>query len=592
MCVFVSYVREDSAEVDRLQTALEAAGVQVWRDIADLWPGEDWRAKIRQAITDKAMVFIACFSHNSLAREKSYQNEELILAIQELRSRRPDVPWLMPVRFDDCAIPDQDIGAGRTLTSLQRADLFGDRLDEDTVRLVAAVRRALELRVDSFPISAPLGSANESPRPDRCKSNSSQGNWDDSLPEARPRPGKGNQGETKRGGGDDWPSTEWDELSEVDYWAELAADLPLRAPARDLPLAPTGSAAVSPDPPRPELSPAGVQLASSRYELGTKIGWGRISEVYRARDLYLDRIVAVKMLRKDLAKDQTFKARFRREAQSAASLNHPSIVAVYGTGEDNTRASDVPFIVMEYIDGRTIRDLLRDGGRLIPERALEITDGVLRALDYSHRNGVVHRAIKPGNVMLNRQGEIKVMDFGIARATSDAQATMTQTAQVHSTQQYTSPEQTLGERVDARSDLYSVGCLLYELLTGRPPFTGDSPLAIADQHVRENPTLPSRVDPELPRWADPIVLHALAKDPADRYQTAAEMRSDIQRALSGSPVADRVRPANAYAADVGIRRMDPLGTTQMQGLPGVIPPYKYGPFEHANRSGKWRRRKK
>ncbi len=239
------------------------------------------------------------------------------------------------------------------------------------------------------------------------------------------------------------------------------------------------------------------RLLGGRYELDGVVGRGGMAEVYRARDLRLDRVVAVKTLREDLARDQTFQARFRREAQSAASLNHPSIVAVYDTGEDSTSMSHVPFIVMEFVDGRTIRDLLRDDRRLLPERALEITDGVLRALDYSHRAGIVHRDIKPGNVMLNRQGEIKVMDFGIARAVADTQATMTQTAQVIGTAQYLSPEQARGERVDARSDLYSVGCLLYELLTGRPPFMGDSPVSIAYQHVREAPVPPSRVDPEL-----------------------------------------------------------------------------------------------
>ncbi|SRR5712691_4514699 len=323
------------------------------------------------------------------------------------------------------------------------------------------------------------------------------------------------------------------------------------------------------------------RLLGGRYELDGVVGRGGMAEVYRARDLRLDRIVAVKTLREDLARDQTFQARFRREAQSAASLNHPSIVAVYDTGEDTTPTSHVPFIVMEYVDGRTIRDLLRDDRRLLPERALEITDGVLRALDYSHRHGIVHRDIKPGNVMLNRQGEIKVMDFGIARAISDAQATMTQTAQVIGTAQYLSPEQARGERVDSRSDLYSVGCLLYELLTGRPPFTGDSPVAIAYQHVRENPIPPSRVDPELPAWADPIVLRAMAKDPGERYQSAAEMRSDIQRALSGYPVGAQMHPTSTYVGPggPGTRRMDPLGATALQGAgpTGGIPPYQYGP---------------
>jgi eukaryotic-like serine/threonine-protein kinase len=313
------------------------------------------------------------------------------------------------------------------------------------------------------------------------------------------------------------------------------------------------------------------RLLGGRYELDGIVGRGGMAEVYRARDIRLDRIVAVKTLREDLARDQTFQARFRREAQSAASLNHPSIVAVYDTGEDNTGGSHIPYIVMEYVDGRTLRDLLREDRRLLPERALEITDGVLRALDYSHRNGIVHRDIKPGNVMLTRGGQVKVMDFGIARAVSDAQATMTQTAQVIGTAQYLSPEQARGERVDARSDLYSTGCLLYELLTGRPPFLGDSPVAIAYQHVRENPVPPSRVDPEVPQWADTIVLRAMAKDPRDRYQSAGDMRQDIQRALQGVPVA-APRTA-AYGATT--QRVGPA--TAMAGVPtGALPGYQYG----------------
>ncbi len=326
------------------------------------------------------------------------------------------------------------------------------------------------------------------------------------------------------------------------------------------------------------------RLLGGRYELDGVVGRGGMAEVYRARDIRLDRIVAVKTLRDDLARDQTFQARFRREAQSAASLNHPSVVAVYDTGEDMVGPTPVPYIVMEYVDGRTLRELLREDRRLLPERALEITDGVLRALDYSHRNGIVHRDIKPGNVMLTRAGDVKVMDFGIARAVSDAQATMTQTAQVIGTAQYLSPEQARGERVDARSDLYSTGCLLYELLTGRPPFTGDSPVAIAYQHVRENPVPPSRVDPEIPPWADSIVLKAMAKDPGDRYQSAGEMRNDIQRALQGMPVAAATR-MDAYQ---GTRRMGQA--TQMAGRTGAIPPYDYGPEdEPPDRGGrkKW-----
>ncbi len=327
------------------------------------------------------------------------------------------------------------------------------------------------------------------------------------------------------------------------------------------------------------------RLLGGRYELDGVVGRGGMAEVYRARDIRLDRIVAVKTLREDLARDATFQARFRREAQSAASLNHPSIVAVYDTGEDEAGPTHVPYIVMEYVDGRTLRELLRDDRRLLPERALEITDGVLRALDYSHRNGIVHRDIKPGNVMLTRSAEVKVMDFGIARAVSDAQATMTQTAQVIGTAQYLSPEQARGERVDARSDLYSTGCLLYELLTGRPPFTGDSPVAIAYQHVRENPIPPSRIDPEIPVWADSIVLKAMAKDPAERYQSAAEMRTDIQRALSGVPVAAPPQPTEMYSP--GTQRMGP--NTMMAGAAptGAVP---YGPDEDGYGGGNGRRK--
>ena len=315
------------------------------------------------------------------------------------------------------------------------------------------------------------------------------------------------------------------------------------------------------------------RLLGGRYELDGVVGRGGMAEVYRARDIRLDRIVAIKTLRADLARDQIFQARFRREAQSAASLNHPSIVAVYDTGEDMATGLPVPYIVMEYVDGRTVRDLLQDGHRLLPERSLEIIDGVLRALDYSHQAGIVHRDIKPGNVMVTRNGDVKVMDFGIARAMSDAQATMTQTAQVIGTAQYLSPEQARGERVDSRSDLYSTGCLLYELLTGRPPFTGDSPVAIAYQHVRENPIPPSRVDPDVPPWADAIVLKAMAKSPADRYQTAGDMRADLQRAASGLPVA--AAPPTRVDMYQNTQRM---GSDPMTGRTSAIPPvadYEY-----------------
>ncbi|MDX3076338.1 Stk1 family PASTA domain-containing Ser/Thr kinase [Streptomyces sp. MI02-7b] len=273
-----------------------------------------------------------------------------------------------------------------------------------------------------------------------------------------------------------------------------------------------------------------------RYELGSVLGRGGMAEVYIAHDTRLGRTVAVKTLRVDLARDPSFQARFRREAQSAASLNHPSIVAVYDTGEDYVDGVSIPYIVMEYVDGSTLRELLHSGRKLLPERSLEMTVGILQALEYSHRSGIVHRDIKPANVMLTRQGQVKVMDFGIARAMGDSGMTMTQTAAVIGTAQYLSPEQAKGETVDARSDLYSAGCLLYELLTVRPPFVGDSPVAVAYQHVREEPQPPSVYDPEVSPEMDAIVLKALTKDPDYRYQSADEMRADIEACLDGQPV--------------------------------------------------------
>ena len=327
------------------------------------------------------------------------------------------------------------------------------------------------------------------------------------------------------------------------------------------------------------------RLLGDRYELDGVVGRGGMAEVYRARDLRLDRTVAIKTLRTDLARDQTFQARFRREAQSAASLNNPSIVAVYDTGEDMSSGVPVPFIVMEFVDGRTVRDLLIEGHRLLPERTLEIVSGVLRALEYSHQAGIVHRDIKPGNVMVTRNGDVKVMDFGIARAMSDAQSTMTQTAQVIGTAQYLSPEQARGERVDARSDLYSTGCLMYELLTGRPPFTGDSPVAIAYQHVRENPIPPSRLDPTLPPWADSIVLKAMAKSPNDRYQSAAEMNADIQRAASGMQVAAALQPPTRidYYEQQRTQQMGPQ--TMMGVAPTTMTPYQNTGYQAGYQTG-------
>ena len=278
------------------------------------------------------------------------------------------------------------------------------------------------------------------------------------------------------------------------------------------------------------------QVLGERYEIGGVLGRGGMAEVHLGRDLRLGREVAVKVLRSDLARDPSFQVRFRREAQAAASLNHPAIVAVYDTGEDRTTTGATPYIVMEYVEGDTLRDVLRREGVLPPDRAMSLTADICAALDFSHRNGIVHRDVKPGNVMLTPDGSVKVMDFGIARAVSDSAATMTSTAAVIGTAQYLSPEQARGESVDARSDVYSVGCLLFELVTGAPPFTGDSPVSVAYQHVREDPRLPSSVNPQVPHELDAIVLKALSKNPANRYQSAAEMRNDLLRALAGQRV--------------------------------------------------------
>jgi eukaryotic-like serine/threonine-protein kinase len=274
------------------------------------------------------------------------------------------------------------------------------------------------------------------------------------------------------------------------------------------------------------------RLLSDRYELGETLGYGGMSEVHRGRDVRLDRDVAVKVLRADLARDPQFQHRFRREAQNAAALNHPAIAAVYDTGETVSDYGPLPYIVMEFVDGRTLRDIVKTEGPMDEQRAMETMVDVCAALDFSHRNGIIHRDIKPANVMINNVGAVKVMDFGIARALADGQG-VTQTAAVVGTAQYLSPEQARGELVDARSDVYAAGCVLYELVTGDPPFTGDSPVAVAYQHVREDPTPPSSQNPGVSAALDAVVLKAMSKNPANRYQSAAEMRTDLIRVLSG-----------------------------------------------------------
>jgi serine/threonine-protein kinase len=275
------------------------------------------------------------------------------------------------------------------------------------------------------------------------------------------------------------------------------------------------------------------RLLSNRYELGETLGYGGMSEVHKGRDVRLGRDVAVKVLRADLARDPQFQTRFRREAQNAAALNHPAIVAVYDTGETQTEYGPLPYIVMEFVEGRTLRDIIKSEGPLAGKRAMEIMADVCAALDFSHRHGIVHRDVKPANAMINRAGAVKVMDFGIARAVSDGQAAVTQTSAVIGTAQYLSPEQARGESVDARSDVYAAGCVLFELITAEPPFTGDSPVAVAYQHVREDPRKPSMVNPRVSPALDAIVLKAMSKNPANRYQSSAEMRGDLVRVLSG-----------------------------------------------------------
>jgi serine/threonine protein kinase len=267
-----------------------------------------------------------------------------------------------------------------------------------------------------------------------------------------------------------------------------------------------------------------------RYEVGRLLGAGGMAEVFEGRDRLLARRVAIKVLQAQFVRDPSFLIRFKREAQAAASLSHPNIVGVYDTGtEDGTH-----FIVMEFVDGRTLKDVIRAEGPLYPERAAEICADVCGALIAAHARGLIHRDIKPGNVMLTPDGKVKVMDFGIARATTSE--TITQTAAVVGTAQYISPEQAQGQTVDYRSDLYSVGCCLFEMLTGTVPFTGATPVAIAYRHVREDPTPPRMLNPDVPAPLEAICLKAMAKLPDNRYQTAAEMHDDLQRFRNGQPV--------------------------------------------------------
>ena len=279
------------------------------------------------------------------------------------------------------------------------------------------------------------------------------------------------------------------------------------------------------------------RMLAGRYRVGALIGRGGMADVHVGTDTRLGRQVAVKLLKPQLATDPAFRMRFRQEAQSAARMAHPTIVRVFDAGEETvTDASghevQLPFIVMEYVEGRLLKDIIHEGP-LDPAAAVRVIDGVLTALEYSHRAGVVHRDIKPGNIMITTTGQVKVMDFGIARAVSDSATTVAQTTAILGTASYFSPEQAKGETVDARTDLYSTGVVLFEMLTGRPPFRGDTPVAVAYQHVSERPVKPSVINPKVSPALDAVVLHALAKDRDVRYQTAAEFRADVDTASSG-----------------------------------------------------------
>jgi serine/threonine protein kinase len=303
------------------------------------------------------------------------------------------------------------------------------------------------------------------------------------------------------------------------------------------------------------------QVLVGRYEVGRLLGAGGMAEVYEGHDRLLARRVAIKVLLAQYAHDPAFLTRFRREAQAAASLSHPNIVAVFDTGAED----DIWFIVMEYVAGRTLKDVIRTEGALYWARAAEIAADVAGALTAAHARGVVHRDVKPGNVMLTTDGKVKVMDFGIARAS--AVPSITQTAAVLGTAQYIAPEQAQGLEVDARSDVYALGCCLYEMLTGQVPFTGPTPVAIAYRHVREDPTPPRMLNPDVPVSLELVCLKAMAKRPDDRYQTAMEMRQDLERVRAGQPVSVGVPLSSQATQAVGAGGVAESPTTVLGGSP-------------------------
>ncbi|MEU3429941.1 protein kinase domain-containing protein [Streptomyces gardneri] len=341
---------------------------------------------------------------------------------------------------------------------------------------------------------------------------------------------------------------------------------------------------------------AGGSVAGGRYQLRDLLGEGGMASVYLAYDSALDRQVAIKTLHTELGREQSFRERFRREAQAVAKLSHTNIVSVFDTGEDTLDGAVMPYIVMEYVEGQPLGSVLaadiRQYGAMPADKALKVTADVLAALEVSHEMGLVHRDIKPGNVMTTKRGVVKVMDFGIARAMQSGVTSMTQTGMVVGTPQYLSPEQALGRAVDARSDLYSVGIMLFQLLTGRLPFDADSPLAIAYAHVQEEPVAPSSVNRSVTPAMDALVARALRKNPNERFPSAAVMRDECLRVLSagqtGAPMIVQGGPVSS-GSGVGSAVFPPVGQTppptpqpgphgvQQPYLPPTPQPGPYGP---------------
>ncbi|WP_431043333.1 protein kinase domain-containing protein [Streptomyces sp. P1-3] len=330
---------------------------------------------------------------------------------------------------------------------------------------------------------------------------------------------------------------------------------------------------------------AGQSIGGGRYQLQDLLGEGGMASVHLAYDTALDRQVAIKTLHTELGREQSFRERFRREAQAVAKLSHTNIVSVFDTGEDDINGSLMPYIIMEYVEGQPLRSALdtdvQQYGAMPTDKALKITGDVLAALEVSHEMGLVHRDIKPGNVMMTKRGVVKVMDFGIARAMQSGVTSMTQTGMVVGTPQYLSPEQALGRGVDARSDLYSVGIMLFELLTGRLPFDADSPLAIAYAHVQEEPVAPSTINQSIPPAVDALVARALKKNPNERFPTAESMRDECERVgrtgqTGTSPIIITGGPPARSGAGVGSAVFPPLDTPA-PGAQGVQTPYQPQP---------------